>query len=136
MRAAALPAEEIDGFKAKIVNAFPFKFETVSDTLAQYLYMEAGGVPVSWLRNYTDAVSRPSASLVHTAMQLVDPSRMVLVAVGNRDLVEVLATYGEVEIIDAKALVMGGFEDALRAAAATTADDDGDGETDVPGSAR
>lgn len=119
MRAAPLSAAEVDGFRAKIVNGFPFKFETVSDTLSQYLYLEVEGVPVSWLEGYTDLLAVPDAAAVHAAMQRIDPATMVLVAVGNRDLIGVLSRYGPVTVVSAADFLESGLSRAQAAPAET-----------------
>ncbi|MDP6943229.1 MAG: hypothetical protein QF464_03685, partial [Myxococcota bacterium] len=106
---APLEVAELDNFKAKIINGFPFRFETVSDTLGEYLSLAAEGVEVSWLEDYTDKVSKPSAEQVHAAMQRVDPTAMTLVAVGNRDLIAPLSAYGRVQVVSAADFLASGL---------------------------
>lgn len=108
---APLSSDEVDGFRSKIINAFPFKFETVSDTLAQYLYLETAGVPTSWLELYTDRLGVPGPVDVHRAMQALVPRSMVLVVVGNRDLIPTLQGYGRVKVVSAEAFLQSGLED-------------------------
>jgi zinc protease len=110
VRSGPMPIEEIDGFKGKIINAFPFKFETVSSTLAQFLYLTAAGIPIRWLAEYTDRIAAPTAAEVHEVLQLLDPARMVLVAVGNRDLVPVLRSMGPVAVVKARDFLTSGLE--------------------------
>ncbi|MGM0576626.1 MAG: M16 family metallopeptidase [Myxococcota bacterium] len=107
-----LPPREVASFKGKIINAFPFKFETVSDALAQYLYLEVGGVDVAWLERYTDELARPTPEDVQQAMQVLDPGRMVLVAVGNRDLLPTLGEFGRVKVVKATDLLDSGLRKA------------------------
>jgi len=109
---APLEAAEIESFKAKIVNAFPFRFETVSDTLGEYLSLAAEGVEVSWLEDYTDKVAAPDAAQVHAAVQSIDPSKMTLVAVGNRDLIETLSAYGRVKVVGVNDFLSSGLSKA------------------------
>lgn len=110
-----LPQAEIDAFKAKINNGFPFKFETISDTLAQYLYLAVDGVDVEWLATYTDRIAAPTPAEVHAALSVITPAQMTLVAVGNRDLVEVLSRYGKVEVVSATDFLESGLARATPA---------------------
>lgn len=110
---APLELSEIDNFKAKIVNAFPFRFETVSDTLGEYLSLAAEGVDVAWLEGYTDKIATPTAADIHTAVQSIKPEAMTLVAVGNRDLVPTLAVYGRVKIVTADDFLTSGLSKAV-----------------------
>lgn len=95
---APLPEAEVEGFKDKIINGFPFKFETVSDTLEQYLFLAAEGIPTRWLEDYRANLRKPTPAEIAESLAVLDPDRMVLVAVGNRDLVPVLEKYGKVEV--------------------------------------
>lgn len=110
-----LPQTEIDAFKGKINNSFPFKFETISDTLEQYLYLAVDGVDVEWLATYTDRVAAPTPEEVHQALSVITPERMTLVAVGNRDLIEVLSRYGKVEVVSAADFLQSGLARATPA---------------------
>ena len=112
---APLDAQELAGFKAKIINGFPFKFETISDTLEQYLMLASDGIPVSWLEQYVNAIQTPDAAAVHRSLQRVDSDKMVLVAVGNEDLIPTLSKWGEVNVIDVQDFLSTGLE-KIRAA--------------------
>jgi zinc protease len=112
MRKAPLGKEEIESFKNKLTNAFPFRFETVSDTLGQHVMLAFEDMPVQWLERYNAALRAVTAEEVHQAMQLIDPQQMVLVAVGNRDLLPVLGRYGRVKVLSAKALLDKGLSAA------------------------
>lgn len=112
LREAPLKKEEIVSFQNKLTNAFPFRFETVSDALGQYVMLAFEDIPVSWLAGYNTALRAVSAEEVHRAMQAVDPNAMTLVAVGNRDLLPVLSQYGRVKIISAPALIADGLSAA------------------------
>ena len=119
---APLEAAEVDNFKAKIINAFPFRFETVSDTLGEYLSLASEGVEVSWLEEYTDKVGTPTPAQIQAALQSIDPKAMTLVAVGNRDLIETLAVYGRVKVVSATDFLASGL---TKATWADEASDDG-----------
>lgn len=106
---AVLPQAEIDAFKGKIINSFPFKFETISDTLEQYLYLAVDGVDVEWLATYIDRIAAATPEEVHEALSVIEPERMTLVAVGNRDLIEVLSRYGKVEVVSAADFLQSGL---------------------------
>ncbi len=123
VRDAPLEAAEVSNFKAKIVNGFPFRFETVSDTLSEYLDLELEGVDVEWLATYADRINAPDPAAIHTAMQVIVPEAMTLVAVGNRDLVDILKTYGRVKVVDAMDFVTHGLARATWADETTTESD-------------
>ena len=112
---ASLPDTEVESFKAKINNGFPFKFETISDTLEQYLYLAVDGVDVSWLETYTDRIAAPTPAEVNAALSVITPASMTLVAVGNRDLIPVLARYGKVEVVSATDFLESGLTHATAA---------------------
>ncbi|MCB9728855.1 MAG: insulinase family protein [Deltaproteobacteria bacterium] len=112
---APLPDTEVESFKAKINNGFPFKFETISDTLEQYLYLAVDGVDVSWLETYTDRIAAPTPAEVNAALSVITPASMTLVAVGNRDLIPVLARYGKVEVVSATDFLESGLTHATAA---------------------
>ncbi len=114
-----IPLPELESFKAKIINAFPFKFETVSSSLGQYLWMAVDRVPVDWLRHYQSAIGAPDAAAVQEALRRVSADSMVLVAVGNADLASTLAQFGSVTVISAADLLESGL--AKMAPAAITA---------------
>ena len=79
-------------------------------TLDQYLTLELEDVPVTWLEGYTDALKAPNAKQIHGALQSIQPSQMVLVAVGNRDLIPILEPYGRVHVVTADALLANGLQ--------------------------
>jgi zinc protease len=110
---APLEASDIANFKDKIINAFPFRFETVSDTLGEYLSLAAEGVNVAWLEDYTDTIATPSAADIHAAVQSIKPEAMTLVAVGNRDLIETLSLYGRVRVVTADDFLTSGLSKAV-----------------------
>lgn len=111
--AAPLPEAEIQSFKNKINNGFPFKFETVVDTLEQYLYLAARGVPTRWLATYTDKIAAPSAAQVHAALKAhIDPKGFTLVAVGNKDLIPTLQKFGPVTVVAVDDLIDSGLKKA------------------------
>ena len=113
IKKAPLELSEVDNFKAKIINAFPFRFETVSDTLGEYLMLAAEGVDVAWLETYTDKIQAPTPQAIHAALQAITPTTMTLVAVGNRDLIPILATYGRVKVITADDFLHSGLTKAV-----------------------
>ncbi len=104
------PEPELTAAKAKIINQFPFKFETVSDTLEQYLHLTVDGVPVTWLEGYTAALAAPTDAQVHQSLGRLDPDRMVLVAVGNRDLIPTLQRFGQVRVVKVSDFLSTGLE--------------------------
>lgn len=108
-----IPPGELESFRRKIVNAFPFKFETITDTLEQYLYLEVAGVPSTWLETYRERLAGPGQGDVHAAMKTITPHKMSLVAVGNQDLASALTPYGRVRIVSIESFLRSGLTYAV-----------------------
>ncbi|MBD88775.1 MAG: hypothetical protein CL940_00365, partial [Deltaproteobacteria bacterium] len=106
---------ELESFRRKIINAFPFKFETITDTLEQYLYLEAAGVPTQWLERYRERLSKPTHSAVHEAMKTLTPHKMSLVVVGNEEIASALAPYGRVRVVSVESFLRSGLTYAVSA---------------------
>jgi len=106
---------ELESFRRKIINAFPFKFETITDTLEQYLYLEVAGVPASWLDTYRKRLSSPTHMAVHESMKTLTPHKMSLVVVGNQELASGLAPYGRVRIVSVESFLRSGLTYAVSA---------------------
>jgi zinc protease len=119
VRKAPLESSEVESFRQKIVNQFPFKFETVSATLEQFTWLAVAGMDPSWLANYVEVLSVPvpGPAEIHAALQLTSPERMVLAAVGNRDLVQALEPFGEVWVVTVDDLLATGGKNKARARA-------------------
>lgn len=107
------PSEStVASFRDKIVNGFPFRFETSSQTLDQYLQLAAWSLPMQWLRDYPKKLSQPSPKEVHEALQQLEPGRMVLVAVGGPELAKRLDAFGRVQLVEARDLLRSGLDEA------------------------
>ena len=106
-----LPTGEVDAVKSKIHNAFPFKFQTISATINQLTYLEAEGMDRAWLEGYRRRIQEPDPEDIHEALGPVRPgfTPMVLVAVGNHDLIPTLSNYGQVEVVRAEAFLEQGL---------------------------
>lgn len=131
IRTEPIPLPELESFKAKIINAFPFKFETVSSSLGQYLWLAVDRVPVDWLRGYMAAIATPGAGEVQAALQSISPDGMVLVAVGNTDLIGTLSQFGTVWTVSATDLLESGLT-TLAPAPAPADIEGGAAVTDTP----
>ncbi|MFO0746073.1 MAG: pitrilysin family protein [Myxococcota bacterium] len=95
MAAEPVPKQELEDTRSTLVNGFPFRFETVSDVLGQYSFVELADVPWSWLGTWVDAVRRYDAKAVQTAFQAAEAaSNPHLVVVGPPSLAPVLTTLG------------------------------------------
>lgn len=108
---------EVENVRRKIVNAFPFKFETITHTLKQLLALEVAGVAPSWLENYKATLREPSVSQVHEAMALLLPHKMALVAVGPAELASSLGAYGRVRVVSVESFLRSGLTYAVPAKA-------------------
>lgn len=112
-----IPTGELESFRRKIINAFPFKFETITDTLEQYLYLEVAGVPATWLTEYRENLTAPNSLAVHEIMKTLTPHKMSLVAVGNQELASALSPYGRVRIVSVESFLRSGLTYAVPAKA-------------------
>ncbi len=94
-----LPELELSQSRAMMVNSFAFKFETLSDTVGQYLALEIAQVPLSWLADWRAALGRPSAAEIQSSLTLIDPERMTLVVAGPAALGPTLAKLGHGRLV-------------------------------------
>jgi len=108
-----LPALELSQSRAMMVNSFAFKFETLSDTIDQYLTLEVAHIPLSWLADWRTALGRPTAAEIQSSMTAIDPARMTLIVAGPVSLGPTLAKlgHGRLTTITAPNLVGSGLPD-------------------------
>ena len=106
-----LTQEEVDRSRAKIVNAFPFKFETLSESLTQLVYLEVEGLPRTWMGDYVRKIEAQTPEDVYEALEGMSLGAvpMTLVAVGNHDLIPALSAFGQVEVIRAEMFLENGL---------------------------
>ncbi len=114
---APFPATELEPWRQALINAFPFRFETVADTANQYLFIESARLPYTWLTGWRDALARPSAAEIQRVLtRVLDPDRLVLVAVGPARLAPLLAPDARtVRIVSARDLLTSGLQTATPA---------------------
>jgi len=87
-----VPTRELEDMRNTLVNGFPFRFETVSDVVGQYLFVELADMPYSWLAGYTDAIARVDAEQLRAAFQgAIAAHPQWLVVVGPATLENALA---------------------------------------------
>lgn len=108
---APLPDAELDQHRAMLINAYPFRFETIETVVDQYLTLELASVPLDWLASWRDTIARPVPSEVRAAMTRVDPAAMSLVVVAPAELADTIAkvAHGPVTTISASALLSTGL---------------------------
>lgn len=83
---------EVADFKRKLINGFPFRFETASQTADQHLWQAREGLPDDWMETYQRAIDGLSVGEVHAAArEHLAVADAHIVAVGNLDLAEPLA---------------------------------------------
>lgn len=106
-----LSEEELGQVKALLVEGFAFKFETILDTVDQYLTLEVAGVPITWLAGWRQALLLPSAAEIRKALGPLDLHHMTLVVAGPASLGPTLAAlkHGEVTTLTAKDLLERGL---------------------------
>ncbi len=83
---------EVEDFKRKLINGFPFRFETASRTADQHLWQAREGLPEDWMEGYQSSVAALGLDEVRAAAKRHIPAdRGHIVAVGNLDLADKLA---------------------------------------------
>ena len=86
-----LPAEEVKGFQSKIIEGLPFRFETASDTLAEYMSLIAGDRDVAFLRGYPAGIAGVTPASAQAALKKgLQTQSLLLVVVANADIVDEL----------------------------------------------
>jgi len=84
IRATEVTAEELESAKQTVVNGFVFNFDTPSKTLNRLLTYRYYGYPDDFIFQYQKAVqSVTRADILRVAKEYLDPSKFVIVAVGN-----------------------------------------------------
>lgn len=111
LRTEPVPKDELATARAMMVNGFAFKFETLSNTLEQYLTLELASVPLSWLASWRDVLARPNAEQIRQSMAVLDPMHLALVVVGPADLAATVARlgHGPVTTVSAADLIATGL---------------------------
>ena len=106
-----IAATELEQHRAMLVNGFAFRFETMTDTDAQYMSLVLDGLPLRWLAEWKANIQRPSAADIQATMAAVDPGRMALVVVGPPSIAAVVSQlgHGPVTTVTAEALIAHGL---------------------------
>lgn len=105
-----LEEKEVESFKSKLIEALPFRFETPTDTLAEYINLIAGDMDVSFLENYPVGIDAVSTESAQKALNMgIQPDAMLLVVVANASIEEELkplvdARGGSIEVISVDSL--------------------------------
>ena len=84
--------DEVRDFKRKLINGFPFRFETASGIADQHLWRIREELPEDWISGYQKQIADLTTEEVHgAARRYIAADRGHLVAVGNADLAPALA---------------------------------------------
>ncbi len=102
-RAAAEGAairEELAGIQRYVAGIFVLRNSNRAGIVAQLRFVDLYGLPADWLRTYVQRVKAVTpADVTRTTKKYIDPSRMTLVVVGDRKVVEEsLKQFGPVKI--------------------------------------
>jgi predicted Zn-dependent peptidase len=95
------PSEtELTGFQKYVAGTFVLRNSTRAGIVAQLRFVDLYGLPADWLRAYVQRVQALTpADITRTAKKYLDPSKMTLVVVGDRKVVEEsLKQFGPVKI--------------------------------------
>ncbi|MES1260819.1 MAG: pitrilysin family protein, partial [Acidobacteriota bacterium] len=96
IRTTAVTAEELETAKQTVLNSFVFNFDTPSKTLNRLLTYRYFGYPDDFIFQYQKAVAAVTRDdILRVAKQYVNPSKFVMVAVGNpKDFGQPLSSLG------------------------------------------
>ena len=84
IRTGEVTGEELDSAKQTVLNGFIFNFDTPSKTLNRLLTYRYFGYPDDFIFQYQKAVAQVTrADVLRVAKQYIDPSKFVIVLVGN-----------------------------------------------------
>jgi zinc protease len=84
MRSEEVTAEELESARQTVLNGFVFNFDTPSKTLNRLLVYRYYGYPDDFIFQYQKAVRDVTrADILRVAKQYLDPSKFVIIAVGN-----------------------------------------------------
>ena len=86
-RNEAVPADEIDRVKKRLVNSFPFRFETPGATLGELLDLWQKGLGTRWLDQWRAELQAVTADALTAAKSDLPDTALSIVVVGNAALV-------------------------------------------------
>lgn len=104
LREEEVSAEELENAKRALIGRFALSLERPQELLQNVITQKIYGLPPDYWDTYPQRVSAITASDVQrVARKYLDLARLQIVAVGDAQRVrEVLAQYGEVEVLDAE----------------------------------
>ncbi|HVP60067.1 MAG TPA: pitrilysin family protein [Myxococcaceae bacterium] len=93
-------AEELTGIQKYVAGTFVLRNSSRAGIIAQLRFVDLYGLPADWLQTYLPRVEAlKPADITRVTRQYLDPSRMTLVVVGDRTVVEdSLKQFGPVKI--------------------------------------
>lgn len=102
LRATPPPADELRGIQNNLNGRFALSIGDPNALASQLALLDLFGLPRTYLTGYTDRVLAVSPATVQgIAAEQLDPSRMTIVVVGDRRVVEPqLRELGEVQIVE------------------------------------
>jgi zinc protease len=102
IRSEEVTADELQSAKDTVLNGFVFNFDTPSKTLNRLLLYRYFGYPDDFIFQYQKAIKDVTrADILRVAKEYLDPSKFVIVAVGNpKDFGKPLTDLGKVSDID------------------------------------
>ncbi|MBI2688404.1 MAG: insulinase family protein [Acidobacteria bacterium] len=84
IRASGVTDEEVATAKDKVINSFVFNFDRPQKTLSRLFRYDYYGYPKDYLVQYQKAIaSVTKADVLRVAKQYIDPSKFVIVTIGN-----------------------------------------------------
>jgi predicted Zn-dependent peptidase len=81
--------EELAGFQKYVAGTFVLRNSSRAGIVGQLRFVDLYGLPADWLRNYVQRVEAlEPADVTRIARKYLDPSKMTLVVVGDRSVVQ------------------------------------------------
>ncbi|MGH7255662.1 MAG: M16 family metallopeptidase, partial [Nitrospirales bacterium] len=102
LREEAVTEEELEAAKEAFVNSFVFSFAHASSIVSRLISLEYDGLPKDYLEQLRDKVVKlTKEDLLEAARRHLHPDRLMVLAVGPpKTLVDLLASFGEVEEVE------------------------------------
>jgi len=91
-----IPEAEIQSFQSKMIEGLPFRFETPMSTLSEHVNLRASDMSTRFLEVYPQEIARVTPESAQAMLREgLKTDGLVLVAVGNADLVDELTPLAE-----------------------------------------
>ena len=102
-----IPSDELERSRLMLIEAFAFKFETISKTLEQYTSHALASIPLTWLADWKRHLAAPTADDISLTLGPIAPDKLALIVAGPASLEAQLKAlgHGKLRVISARDLL-------------------------------